>query len=106
MYWSPGLRRLWLTTYLGFACDFDEHVEQTLLGGGLAEALDGDADLVRHVAAVSLGASLELSSERLARLSDMPLDLGAAISRVREIWPVEKYPLAATGAGGFLMSAV
>ncbi len=105
-FWTPDMHDLLLKTYIGFASDFDARVEKTLVSGGLVEVFEGDPDQVRNVAAISLGASAELSPEGLAELSDVPLDPSAAIRRLRASWPVDSYPLASTGPDGFLASVI
>lgn len=100
-FWTPDMHDLLLKTYIGFASDFDARVEN-IVSGGLVEVFEGDPDQVRNVAAISLGASAELSPEGLAELSDVPLDPSAAIRRLRASWPVDGCPLASTGPDGFL----
>ena len=75
-------------------------------GRGLADVLQNDADLVRNVAAISLGANAEMTPETLVSMcSDFPLDPSDALRRVSELWGLDHFPLAGVRDDGFLSSA-
>ena len=106
-FWSDGGRRLLDQTYLGLACNFDQAAEQALTERGLADVLQNDPDLVRAVAAISLGASAEMTPEYLASLCDDSLpDPRDTIRQLERLWPFERLPLASLDEDGFLASSV
>ena len=105
-FWAKGGRDLLNRTYMGFAFNFNGEAESLVGKRGIADILENDADLVRNLAAISLGASAGLSPEGL-RLSssDYPSDPLDTIRRVGKLWPVGDFPLASVDADGFLDSA-
>jgi hypothetical protein len=105
-FWSKKMRKQLTLTYLGYAVDFDKKAQALLLKQGFGGVLESDPDLVRNVAAISLGASAELSPEGLVSLSDAALNPENAIRRVAALWPIKNFPLAAIGRDGFLASVV
>lgn len=105
-FWTAPMRKLLMQTYIGFAVDFQTKAKRLLLKEGFSGVLENDPDLVRNVAAISLGASVELSPEGLVSMSDVPLDPEGTIRRVASLWPIAGFPLAAIRRDGFLSSAV
>lgn len=105
-FWTAEVRDLLNQTYLGFALNFDEQAQKLFVERGLADVLDNDGDLVRNVAAISLGASAELSPEGLVSMSDAVLNPVDTVQRVARLWPIKDFPLATIGTDGFLSSAV
>ncbi len=105
-FWNNGGRELLDETYLDFALDSNDKAIAIMKGQGIAGALGNDGDLVRNVAAISLGASVEMSPERLKSVcTDFPLDPLQTIQRVKDLWTVDKLPLASVRKDGFLDSA-
>ncbi|MBI3867375.1 MAG: hypothetical protein HY299_02505 [Verrucomicrobia bacterium] len=105
-FWSKEMRGLLTLTYLDYAVDSDKKAESLLLKKGFGGVLEGDPELVRNVAAISLAASAELSMEGLVSLSDMALKPDEAIRRVAALWPIANFPLATIGRDGFPASVV
>lgn len=102
--WDRGVRDLLDETYRSLAFD-DTRVSGRLEGSGLAQLLGGSADLVRGVAAVTLGASAGLSPDVVAGLcAGQPLSIADTLALVARRWPWPDQPLAAIDPHGFLQS--
>ena len=104
-FWNGMGLKLFDLMYTPYAFNFNGEAQSAFAAGGLAAVLHDDPDLVRSVAAISLGASIGLSPERLAAVCRNPaLDPFAAIARVKDMWKYERLPLAAVDRDGFLTS--
>ncbi len=105
-FWNDGARELLNKTYRNFGFDSNDAVASLVAKKGLAAILEDDPDLVRNVAAISLGASSGLSAERLISMCpEIPLKPLETIQRVSQLWKFKELPLAEIGADGFLSSA-
>ena len=106
-FWVDHGRALLDMTYSGFAFNLNDEVQSIFLQQGLADVLQNDPDLVRSVAAISLGASAEMSPEMLvAACRDFKLDPRGTIQKIKELWPHDDFPLAGVDDDGFLSSAL
>ena len=106
-FWKEHGRELIDETYSSFAFDSNDGARTVFLQRGLADVLQNDPDLVRNVAAISLGASAEMTPEMLAAAcGDIDLDPLGTIRKAEELWPFADFPLVSIDDDGFLSSAL
>ncbi len=104
-FWKDGEDPVYDRSYPGFALNFNARARDVIGKQGFAGVLENNADLVRNVAAITLGASAGLTPERLVALSEMKLTPAETIARVKQRWAFENLPLAGIDGDGFLESA-
>jgi hypothetical protein len=104
-FWKEDEDPIYDRSYPGFAFDFNSQARDTIAKQGVAGVLEDNADLVRNVAAITLGASAGLTPERLMALSELELTPAETIARVKERWKFKDLPMAGIDEDGFLESA-